>query len=83
MQKAARRQRYERRQPETPRKAHRRQVQAAVKLMKARLYAPKLKQTSRGRRSSRQPALHALKSVLLPATTVTARLRPEPRHHPP
>ena len=51
MQQSARRQRYACRQTLTPRKAHIRAIQVAVKTMKARLYASKRP----GRRQSRSP----------------------------
>ena len=75
MQQYARRQRYERRQPVTQRKAHSRAVQAdAVKTMKACLYAPK-----------RQGRLHT-RSILPPRLENPSRTpsaRPNPRYHPP
>jgi hypothetical protein len=84
MQNAARRQRYERRQPETPRKAHRRAVQAANKLMRERLYAPKANRNQQSRHPSRskssRPPHDA--TTIRPVTT-DATVHPTPRHHPP
>jgi hypothetical protein len=84
MQNAARRQRYERRQPETPRKAHRRAVQAANKLMRERLYAPKANRNQQRRHPSRskssRPPHDA--TTIRPVTT-DATVHPTPRHHPP
>jgi len=51
MQRIARHQRYERRHPDSPRKAHRRAVQAAVKQMRDKFYSRCASRTIKKRRS--------------------------------
>jgi len=77
MQKQARNQRYERRQPETPRKAHRRAVQAANKQMRERLYAPK-EQSQKSR-----PPRKAPRRPPDASSHIASLGRPPLRHHPP
>jgi hypothetical protein len=74
MQKSARRQRYARRQPLTPRKAHSRAVQAAVKIMRDRLYASK--------EQTRLQSCIATRPSRAPLTTRPSA-HPNPRYHPP
>ena len=53
MQKIARNQRYQRRQPASPQTGHRRAVQIAVKNMREKLYSRQAQRTSQRRRNVR------------------------------
>ena len=86
MQKIARKQRYERRQPDTPRKAHSRRIQAANKQMRDRLYTKRIPVT-KGRSCNRKNK----RNQCMPSHIVTRQARrspdyaehPSPRQHPP
>ena len=85
MRREARQQAKDRRLPSTPRKAHSRAVQAAVKEMRAKLYAPRNRQT----RCSRRRVYHSRQHVSVlrtPSASIGGdhqTIRPTPRHHPP
>ena len=81
MRRIARNQAKERNEPETPRKAHRRAVQAAVTEMRRKLYTKKVtkQRHSRQRTSRSMKAARGRGSTQLP---VPAR-HPPTRYHPP
>jgi len=88
MRREARNQAKDQRLPPTPRKAHSRAVQAAVKLMKQRLYAPRCKSTQA--RNSRHPATRLSKEVAYKSKTLSRSqiaketvVRSTSRYHPP
>mmetsp|Transcript_750 Transcript_750/g.1138 ORF Transcript_750/g.1138 Transcript_750/m.1138 type:complete len:199 (+) Transcript_750:2038-2634(+) len=88
MRREARQQKKDQQLPATPTKAHSRAVQAAVREMRAKLYAPKVKhpkpqRKSRGKKTTRH-SQRSLKGAVNEATSLdVSTTRPPLRHHPP
>mmetsp|Transcript_5411 Transcript_5411/g.7978 ORF Transcript_5411/g.7978 Transcript_5411/m.7978 type:complete len:324 (+) Transcript_5411:1067-2038(+) len=82
MQAISRRQEKERNQPLTPRRAHRRAVQLAVKAMREKLYASKKQRNNQRRRTTRSIA-NTRRRHTRPAMHSSSSTRPPLRHHPP
>ena len=80
MQQIARKQRYERRQPDSPRKAQRRAVQIAVKQMKEKLYSRRSPRKPRRCRDTRDGRRIVGSSGIMGASAIT---HVRPRYHPP
>ena len=88
MRREARNQAKDRRLPSTPRKAHSRAVQAAVKLMRQRLYAPRCTSTqarNRKHTGTRLSKVVAFKSKPSSRSQIVkeAVVQPTSRYHPP
>jgi len=80
MQQIARKQRYERRQPDSPRKAQRCAVQLAVKQMKEKLYSRRSPRKPRRCRDTRDGRRIVGSSGIMGASAIT---HVRPRYHPP
>ena len=86
MQKIARIQRFERRQPDTPRKAHRRAIQAANRQMREKLCAPKattVRIKAQNARTRQRQGAGGEGLTISVRRSLEIDTRPSPQLHPP
>ena len=92
MRRDARNQAKERNEPETPRKAHSRAVQAAVKAMREKLYAKRTDTTRKKKSTRKSKSSRPSKAATFQSTAGTSSRQPDApetstrpplRHHPP